>query len=265
MGDISANSGVVLHRDSERFFAIALNFSWEREYLYREKATRLLEFLVPHLYKVARIQRALNGRQLVNRAYLEVLESLGNAVFTLNLEGRVLYCNHTAEDLVNDNRAVFFQRNGHLGFTDRLAGKVLIEALLAARINPDSIPDAQVYINLGDGATRAKVNLFPFCLEDSQTGFLTDFGGARNPVMMLVISNRGDRKNDVRNALQGHFGLSPVEASLAYMLFEGKSLEEAAAARRVSIHTARNQLKSVFSKTDTNRQGQLVALLSKLA
>ena len=28
--------------------------------------------------------------------------------------------------------------------------------------------------------------------------------------------------------------------------------------------TARNQLKSIFAKTNTNRQGQLVALLSKL-
>jgi DNA-binding CsgD family transcriptional regulator len=60
------------------------------------------------------------------------------------------------------------------------------------------------------------------------------------------------------------FSLTPAEARLAALMVEGKSLEAAAEKLAVKRETARNQLKAIFAKTETNRQGQLVALLSSL-
>jgi len=60
------------------------------------------------------------------------------------------------------------------------------------------------------------------------------------------------------------FGLTPAEAKLAALMVEGKSLEAAAKKLTVKRETARNQLKAIFAKTETNRQGQLIALLSSL-
>ena len=57
------------------------------------------------------------------------------------------------------------------------------------------------------------------------------------------------------------FGLTPAEAILASELCQGATLEEVAVQRKVSTHTIRTQLKSVFMKTGTNRQSELVALL----
>jgi DNA-binding CsgD family transcriptional regulator len=57
------------------------------------------------------------------------------------------------------------------------------------------------------------------------------------------------------------FGLTPAEARLAARLGTGATLEEAAEALQVSLGTARNQLKAVFAKTQTNRQAELIALL----
>ena len=61
------------------------------------------------------------------------------------------------------------------------------------------------------------------------------------------------------------FGLTPAEARLAARLLGEGSLETAAARLGVSVETARNQLKSIYGKTDTHRQAQLVALLARLA
>ena len=45
----------------------------------------------------------------------------------------------------------------------------------------------------------------------------------------------------------------------------GKSLQDIAEASGVSIGTVRSQAKAVLTKTDTHRQAELVALLTRLA
>ena len=50
-------------------------------------------------------------------------------------------------------------------------------------------------------------------------------------------------------------------AALVQLLLMGHSLEEAADVRGVTMNTARSQLKHVFAKTDTKRQGELVRLI----
>ena len=44
------------------------------------------------------------------------------------------------------------------------------------------------------------------------------------------------------------------------LLARGRSLEEAAVERGVTLNTVRSQLKRIFTKTDTHRQGQLMQL-----
>ena len=60
------------------------------------------------------------------------------------------------------------------------------------------------------------------------------------------------------------FGLTPTEARLAVSLAVGHSLEPIAHEHKISLATARNQLKAVFFKTNTHKQSELVALLLRL-
>ena len=57
------------------------------------------------------------------------------------------------------------------------------------------------------------------------------------------------------------FGLTEAEAELAVALCGGKTLDDAATERGTSVHTTRSQLKSIFGKTGTKRQADLVSLL----
>jgi DNA-binding CsgD family transcriptional regulator len=65
--------------------------------------------------------------------------------------------------------------------------------------------------------------------------------------------------------LQQVFGLTKGEAHLANQLLCGQSLQEIADESGVSIGTVRSQAKAVLTKTDTHRQAELVALLTRLA
>ncbi|MBI1210704.1 MAG: hypothetical protein GC190_04530 [Alphaproteobacteria bacterium] len=57
------------------------------------------------------------------------------------------------------------------------------------------------------------------------------------------------------------YGLTPAEARLAAFLLDGGTTAGYAAERGLSLHTVRNQLRSIYAKTNTNRQVSLLQLL----
>ena len=62
-------------------------------------------------------------------------------------------------------------------------------------------------------------------------------------------------------SLRSRFLLTRAEAQIALGIADGETLAAIAQSRSVSISTARGQLKSVFAKTGTHRQAELMALL----
>ena len=89
----------------------------------------------------------------------------------------------------------------------------------------------------------------------------TPFFGAR----ALLTLTSPDRASALDTGqLMSMFALTPAEAKLAVLAAQGKSPEQIAEGFGIAVVTARNQLKSVFSKTGTHRQAELVALLSRL-
>jgi len=62
------------------------------------------------------------------------------------------------------------------------------------------------------------------------------------------------------------FGFTPAEARVAALVMRGKAVGDIAEELGITAHTTRNHLKRLFSKTHTNKQGELVhALLSSPA
>ena len=61
------------------------------------------------------------------------------------------------------------------------------------------------------------------------------------------------------------FRLTRAEDQLLHQLMAGHALREAAGNLHVSIHTVRNQLKSVLRKTGRHTQAQLLTLVTRMA
>jgi DNA-binding CsgD family transcriptional regulator len=77
----------------------------------------------------------------------------------------------------------------------------------------------------------------------------------------VVVRAPGRSGTDVARRLQTTFRLTPSEAALGAALAVGASLADFAQQRSVAMSTVRSQLKALYEKTDTNRQGELVARL----
>lgn len=68
----------------------------------------------------------------------------------------------------------------------------------------------------------------------------------------------------IRHRLENFYGLTRAEAELAEHLAQGESLEGIASARRVTLDTVRTQLRTIYKKTGTHRQVELVCKVRML-
>jgi len=84
------------------------------------------------------------------------------------------------------------------------------------------------------------------------------FSGAELLLYLTPIIQRAGPPPEILQAL---FDLSPAEARVAAMIAEGHSVKLIAENLSVQPNTVRAQLKAVFAKTGTGRQGELVSLL----
>ncbi|WP_395666051.1 helix-turn-helix transcriptional regulator [Methylocella sp.] len=81
---------------------------------------------------------------------------------------------------------------------------------------------------------------------------------------LATLAPLGPKLGPAPALLSKIFALTPSEAKLASIIARGSGPDVAALELNISRETARNQLKSIFSKTATHRQGELVALLAQV-
>jgi DNA-binding CsgD family transcriptional regulator len=79
---------------------------------------------------------------------------------------------------------------------------------------------------------------------------------------ILVVTSLHGPTAPSEDVLSGLFDLSPAEAKVALGIVGRKTLDELASDLALSKETLRSQLKSVFAKTGTKRQAELVGLLA---
>lgn len=82
---------------------------------------------------------------------------------------------------------------------------------------------------------------------------------------IVALLDRENRSGANPQTLQKMFGLTSAETHLALRLATGDAPLEIARSWRLSRTTIRSQLASLFAKTETKRQAELVALLGRIS
>jgi DNA-binding CsgD family transcriptional regulator len=80
-------------------------------------------------------------------------------------------------------------------------------------------------------------------------------------LVVITLNALGPKSGPPAAILAKTFRLTPPEARLACIIARGTPLPIAARELKISRETARSQLKSIFAKTYTHSQSELVALL----
>ena len=83
--------------------------------------------------------------------------------------------------------------------------------------------------------------------------------------LVLLLIDPEDCPQPSFGILKQVFDLTKTEARIATQLVCGQTMQEVADQNGVSVGTIRSQTKAIFAKTQTNRQAELVGLLTRLA
>lgn len=223
-----------------------------REGPFEARDKRLLARLAPRLTETATLSTAVGRVALTSMT--DVLSRVRQPALVIDRQGMVLSTNAAADAGFDEEIRI---RDRQLVVRDKKAAAELDQLIDMIRSTPDTaaLPAAPVVVRR-TAKPPVVIRMLPV-----DGAARTVFLGAR---VMLVLSNLTPRTPEPALISQA-FDLTSAESRLVSLLASGRSLEEAAQQLRIARETARNQLKSAFSKTGTHRQAELVSLVSQLA
>jgi DNA-binding CsgD family transcriptional regulator len=212
-----------------------------------------LNQLIPHLQRAIQMRQRFAELQFGQNFLVGGLDVLAMPTLLFDEYGRVAHCNLSATKLLSESSGLRIE-GGHLltgnTATTRQLSLELGNAIRASRGEGHEL--AGVVLLPRSGSKPLMLMIAPLRL----TGATPRQGAA-----LLFAFDPEMTPTVTADLIRRLFGLSEAESELAVALCSGKTLDETAIERGTSIHTTKSQLKSIFNKTGTNRQADLVSLL----
>lgn len=207
-----------------------------------------LDVLRPHIARAVTFSARLGLERV--RAATEALGLLGLPAAVLGGRHRLLIANALFEALIPH---VFRDQRERLSLVNTAADTLLADALARDAVRAEgavqSIPLPAV-----EGREALVVHLLPI------RGAARDIFSSASAIVLATPVTAS--LAPAQQLLEGLFDLTPAEARVARGIGEGETVEKIAAGLGISPQTIRAQLKSVFAKTGTHRQVELVRLLN---
>jgi len=218
--------------------------------------------LIPHLHRGLQLRRRLIEAEAKEHAALEVLDRLGHAVFLLNEQGRVVWQNSTAGQLLS-KRDGLMTADGELrteATNDTSELSALIRSAIGVVDEPRSKPGGLMAIARPSLRRAYQVLVTPL----PRSPVFNVAAGAVDsiPVAAAFVTDPESNSPPKSQVLTKLYHLTPAEAKLATALASGMSTKAYADQEGRSIHYVRWLLKQVEAKTDTRRIADLVRLLT---
>ncbi len=218
----------------------------------------LIGSLMPHLERALVIHARQNKVESERALYAGAMEQLSVGTVILDENGSMINCNALAKELIEAKDGLVNSKgNLHLANreqtnelqklvssvleTQRTGASGFVEAMRATR--PSGLPDLGLVIR------PVPTNKFS--------------EGKSVPSVAIFISDPEQSSETPVQIITRLFGVTPAEASLAMLLVNGLTLDEAAKVQGVSRNTTRTHLRSIFAKTGVSRQTMLVRLILK--
>ncbi|WP_211255012.1 helix-turn-helix transcriptional regulator [Nevskia soli] len=216
----------------------------------------LCQMLLPHFENAVRLYTSIDAAESERQLLAGTVDRMLLGTVILDEAGTVLKTNSVAHHILRENDGLRIAQGlleAGYGAENRELYRLIKLALQGITSTAGAVSQA---MSISRPSGRAKLGL---ALRSIPQG---DWLETRHrPTVAVFIRDPESRSQASREMIQRLFGLTPAESSLALLLADGQSLDEAAVQLGVRKNTARAQLRAIFSKTGVTRQTALVRLL----
>ena len=218
-----------------------------------------LQALAPHLQRALHISSRLARSNLAQHNARAVLDCLDTAVLLIDAKLEVLYANACAMTLFAPDLPRSLHSHLAPGSSDPRDTRWSMLPQLAQAIR-------QAITGTSPQAHDLRLKRLPGPdLFLSIAPFKVEHGPFCQQACAMLLARNPDQAPAEAKMLQRLFALTPAEAQVCQALARGSAIDSIAAGAHISINTVKTHLHHIYDKTDTARQGQLIALLHQCA
>jgi DNA-binding CsgD family transcriptional regulator len=233
--------GITIDREDSRVFLLSTLTSSADADANRQAADRLTR-LAPHLRRAFRHFQAGYRDKVIGELGTTLFDQIDMGVVVVGFAGRPKSVSAVASEIMERTRVVRVGITGGIKFADR-QGDAALEAMLA----PDyQGPRVVSYLSGGTRISMVKVQ------KDRQA---TYFEG---PTVVVTLEHKNAFPLLNEAHLQSEFAITNTELRILKAVYAGQSVREIADSEHRSIETVRAHLKSLYKKTGSSRQADLV-------
>ncbi|QBR02821.1 helix-turn-helix transcriptional regulator [Paraburkholderia pallida] len=221
----------------------------------RDKAFCAL--LLPHLRRAVELHSRLDVVESERTLYASAIDRMLVGIVTLDESGAIMNTNSVADEILSESDGLRMA-HGNIeamdGQENRTLQRLIRHAMMGHFGTAGPLVEAMPVTRSGD---RPKLGVLV------RTVPLSDWSedNRRRPATVLFLRDPDRKSQRSQEIVRKLFDLTPAETSLALLLTNGLTLEEAAEELGISKNTARAHLRSIFSKTGVTRQATLVRIL----
>ena len=228
---------------------------------YNEQDIQLLQELMPHLLRAFKLGGHLQSMQSQLEGMQEALYRSSSPLVLIDEYGLVAFTNQCAEALLSNESGLSVQNNRLAAMHEAEQSELqrLLQSAVATGARRGTGSGGAMRLTSLNGKQRYNLLITPY--PDRSVSHL----GINQRICAAVFIHDTQQSGKLpADLLKSLYGLTRSEIRMAEGIVEGLTPAEAATKYGVSVNTTRTQLRSLFAKTDTQRQAELLRLLTGL-
>ena len=207
--------------------------------------------LLEHFKRALKVAKRLLDVEEQRDAIASLMDRLPIALFIVDQNAVILEVNLQAQQLLSGTRLLLQEKSCLNSSSSRLNQRLHQAIALAASASSPEMSEALFLEGEGDEEDDLMVFITPAVRKEH----------TENVPVAVFISRRQGQPFSLPSSVAELYGLTERELDIAELLMQGKSVNEISELANVSVNTVRTHVKSIFAKTDTNRQVDFVRLM----
>jgi DNA-binding CsgD family transcriptional regulator len=221
-----------------------------------DEMRRRMRLIVPHVRRAVLIGNVINLSKTENTAFADTLSGLAAGVFFVDENARIVFANRSGEIMLDEGK-ILRRKDSMLTAVDPRITTTLPDVIASARDGDAAVGVNGIAIPLSSSPEPWLAHILPLT-----SGARQHAGIVYSAVAAVFVHQASLEAHSSMETMSKLYRLTPSELRVLAAVSEVGGVSAVAEVVGISEATVKSHLQSLFAKTGTNRQIDLVKLVA---